>query len=1796
MDESPLYEAFSELPPAVPLRPDQNLALLKTAQTTWRDSHAQWHALFQQGPAIAELLQQAPESEVLAFIKEHWRAHWKARAPMTPRSRREQAVVLLGAHLQAAVQWACGAGQLDAEQLRPALNLLDAPDAPASIDGRAVQVETLALELPGGGSAALPGALVLSVLGEAPVQQLLYLPSQEQPLRVFATREEMESALHAQRLALWPREAGAREDQAAIAYSVTSKPLRMALRQTMEAFYLEFEEALGRDLGATPVQDEPRSYPAIEAVALRLADTQLFAPAPELPDWQASGGATSAEDLGAMRADAALEVRLAQVQCQREAIERYLDGDGADDEDGARRAERLKALQLQCATLRSAQLSADVATREVLDHDSLQGLASLRSVHQDAIRRLYDARLEGMRAELALQASLHAVVPEERRQLNDFFDNPTASQRSLPAVVVSNLTLLAAADEVDELDIRQELYGPLLIQCADHAEATEALEASEVAESALAADTAITGGAWLYWPGRYGGLQRFASVAELEQGLFRRLPEAGGLDIEYAVIDADALQYALDNQLYACEQAATAELASDEALHPQALQRLKLQALDDCGVALHQAREMALQQVQEQERAQRLAAAVPDWLKGRSAEQNQEWQALGQDYRQASDRALAMLAQTLAPRQRFVQQHLQDWLQRKFDDPEAYEVVLDLPHSVTRTKEFSGDPALGAVVEKVVTRPSDQRVKLALAQLALDNNLDEILDRLHFMTVQVSGGTEAGRARRESAIDLPWLRECIADLDMAQAYEDRLRATFLGDADGKEDAMVMDHRRECLVEPYRLILKMHVQRFAARSELNADAAQQVSVAIDATSAEAWQRIVLRAATFTVGGTDTDDQPTTLSGVTFIEEQLSGRTVLVLPDAPDDRWLRAYPSLEAAREGLFELCLNDAFARYLCTRALEGSQAGHMARLKGAQLKHFDAMIGVGAGWPASTSLAAHLLDAHMGRLIQAHRDTSRSNQELLLEQAALKDARALVYLKMFLGVLPFVGTVMAINDAWESANAAVDAFLKDDNVEGVDQLRYMLLSLVDAAMDALPGASAAPNAGATRRLVRQRQLRLGQSMATLPVRRAERAAASAFTGYEYTGDVRLNALELGTQGIYRNVFRHAAGNFIVREGNIYSVELADSPRTWRLSGSATKTYKQPVTLDEAGNWQTHGAVYGTLVNGGLAGGGGVLGVLADGIDPYWPAVIRERLPRWWGDRLFRQQMRMLRQAQGSADLLDAQLVRTRDLELSISADMPARLLEDAFAKDVELAIRTFQDQQAALAVAHGRKATDIKANMSRAALVVVERSVRIADHGKFSATQLLDSIDGVTGSLLDVVPDPALLLERLRTLGLLRERLVEQMNKAELALRRSQEWYAKLTLGDHKSKVAAGYAEVQKSYSPALYACIRTGQYAELVSRYRSGLDLLEWMRFGMRIVESRRRLDRSLFAHEHLLEVRPSAAQRKRILEQCIDAYHEYLQQLRIWEAGDTEFIDALYFERLTDNLQVNIADARAWIGKIPDQRPTLKPGAPGKRVFETVDDQLLVGVEAPAKGDVPAQFTIEGVNGLQEVYTQGASGKWALQVPATAGSPQPGATLKQLRKQAQARVDRLPGYRAKVDGYVKKGMGGKDLEDMLGSEARELSRLARKIAQLDADAPLVKTLDDNASNLREAGRTLRIDTAIKTRHPTEGDLQYLLEQERVVIGKIGELAELRKRPDGRRDFMQEYEVRRLEPDEPLWYAHFHYDQAAPASNGNFVAAHLKTVEERYAGRQWQATPGLAEPWRGAIGRGIAEAHFLTL
>ncbi|MDR6925082.1 dermonecrotic toxin domain-containing protein [Pseudomonas sp. BE134] len=1075
-------------------------------------------------------------------LNERWNAYWDARAPGTPVSRRERAGQLYRSHFEACAQVAFARRTLTAEQLQPLLIILEPPASGLCLNDQPIHTEQLTLVLSDSGTLKLPAAWVIHVGDRQPAAQWLYLPGRPVPIQRFNQRSDMEDWLSGQSLV--PQ--GLPDDDVRFEYTAKTEPLTV---------------------GITELLLRPQYANAI-----------VFAVPPDLEIPLPNNSIEDEQPLfDSLFADIPWPQRQASLNRQRDALEALL-GDELDSDRHPSFKEALK-------TLETAEQAADTAASALLYRSRAFDFATINR----EFSALYQAHKDGLRAEAQLQLALKQLDSDEFSLLKAVLDTPLAANRDA-SITAASLTLSMTGHNSSVTT--QALIGPFVI--------TRAPLDAPTPHSFL-----------LYWPGVGGGLQRFANRTELERQLFKIQDQDQILALQLNKIVTDPLHDSLDKRASHFE-----EQAAHRRQHAEGLETLRKQTLATLQVPVPAARSLAFAHLLEQSRSVKLFSLLPDWLATLSASERVELKGLVEAYLLAMRRSHAQLEIALPPRDDFTRQQVQARLRKDFALNGHFSVQLDLPDAVTLQKQLS-DGAAPGTPQKLVAVPSAARSKMsleALAQLNIDNTpsmqLEPLSLRLGFMRLEITAADETERRALASGITLPWLRKVLPELDLPQAYENLIRDAFMGSA--SETTFIKEHRRECLIEPWRLMLQLQGTCARLQKQINQNEWQVLSIAIAADTPQAWnvadKRIVLLPAYLSAGGKDTPNEGgTTLSGVTFVQEKVSGMTLLYLPDSPDGQFLRRYDNLETARRALFNLCLRSEMVSYLAARALIGDVRAHASRINQAVLKHFDAMIGVGLPWPKTTSLSAHLLNAHMGRLIEAHRGTSRSNDALYLERYALNGPRAFNYIKMALGMVPFVGAGIALYDAWNSANRAVASLLRGEVGDGLTEIESVLMSLVDAAMDLLPGGSVgARTAKGARSLTRIRQLRaLGQKAGALqaPSKRRARHVVQRFAGYEYEKPISLTGLEPATHGIYRNVYRHADGDFIVRQGRIYQVERNSDSRNWRLCGTRQKTYKQPVGLDEAGNWDTYFGVYGVTFEGGGLGGGGVLGHLADGLDP-----------------------------------------------------------------------------------------------------------------------------------------------------------------------------------------------------------------------------------------------------------------------------------------------------------------------------------------------------------------------------------------------------------------------------------------------------------------------------------------------------------------------------------------------------------------------------------------------------------------
>jgi hypothetical protein len=1740
-ETTPLAADFGLVFP-LPANPDQGLSL--SAAVRWEECCDQWLTLMAQSPQSA--------------LNSDW---WSARALGTDRSRRAQAIRLYRQHFEASSQWAFAQGILDAGQIKTLLAIIDPPEQTTTPAPPLVYIEQLNLEDDNGLSAKLAGALVITKDTDQPVTQLLYLPSHSSAWMTFQSRIELERWLieHQPQRFDQPRLS---TDTVKVDYTVLDTTVLHS-----------GGEALLSRLSVAPAD--------------RLGNAAALATPPELSLEEINDDAAL---FGQLSPDIPLGVRHRALAQQRAALEALL----GDDFSGDANDPRLQRLQQQLEALTAAEQASTAAATALLDTSTDLKWLELRHQPGPHYAALRQARQDGLRAEAELQLSLNQINREEHQWLISVLDAP--DQPRAADLVVARLELSAMDIEGDTSRTQtEELDGVLLF-------------ANPSALLAHSTDSLL-----LYWPGRFGGLQRFASRQLLEQSLFKRPANDPTLALHILPLNGPPFEYALQIQLHSCEQHAARIIAADPgpsraSQRAAGLEKLREQTLACLTVPQSAARELVFAHIVEQTHSSALAAQLPSWHRELSTVQRDRFKTLFKSYIAAMRGSHQWFERELPPREAFAIRAIDARLRQDFDLSQQVEVLLDVPDSTNWRKVVMEGAAPGTPQQTVLVA-SKQRSKLSLGDLALSNIDQQMWWRLSLMRVEVSGGDATQQQKLKSTITTSWLRKLVTELDLAGKYETLIRETFLGSSTAS--TFSHEYRRECLSEPWRLMLRLQGEFAVLAKDIDSNGRQVLEIAIDANSREAFardgKRIELLPAHLTVGGKDTHGEgPSTLSGVTFIVERISGLTLLYLPDSPDGVFLRQFDSLEQARMRLFNDCLRTSTVNYLAGRALKGDFAHHVSRINQARVKNFDGLIGVGTPWPASTSLAAHLLDAHMGRLLEAHRATSRSNDALYLEQVALKSGAMFNYLKMAVGMLPFIGTAIALYDAWNSANLAVAAFLRGDFGHGLAEVEALLMSLIDAAMDILPGTTATP--AAARVATRSRQWRaLSKSPRALQVstQRQARRSLERFKGYEYEKPISLAGLQPGTEGLYRNVYHHTDGDFMLSHGRLYRIELAGNPPSWRLSGTSTRTYKQPIALDETGQWNTHYRVYGTVIEGGGVGGGAVLGHMADGLDPLWPAAIRRWLPRWWTDRALRRQLTLTNTADAYTRQLDTLTSNSNNtlehyfgLELAQRPAFRARA-DAACASDIDIAQAHYLNLDELMLYSHGRKRAQIEDIQSRCAWIIVDRSVRRIGLLKERLLEHRDLIEQlVNRSDATPVNDTVSHLQLMAQRKVIRKDFLKYFDQVHMTVEEANRWNRRITNRTQKSKMANDMATVNEKFSDANHFYLKTAHTLDIITHYDAVTDL-SWMYFHLQLKTARNKVGRALLTQQQLPHVSASVSQRNMVLDDCLATYAEFRRQLGAWTLGYPQHLDLEQVTAFLDNLDKVEDFARHAIKTRPSVVP--KEGRAGQQLFETEDNQLLIGIASTDAVTRQKRFTVEGVDGRTETWLPRSSGKYHLSEPTGSVQPELPKDVAPLLAEARKRLEAANAYSRKVEGYARQDMLPVDLEHMMSSEATELTMRARAIERLSPTDAVALQLRNRAKDMLRTGRNLRIEQSMNSKTPTEGYLDYLLDQQVVDIRREGGLRDLGKRTDGRRDFLQEYEVRdlRSKPAQTLWYAHFHYTSAKPQFS-DFVKGHLKLPSQRNLGLQWQkdvaASGGTVEAiWRGDIGKPLGSKHFST-
>ena len=1691
-----------------------------------------------------QLLERVRQLDIKTAVTTAWNGYWASRAPGTPVSRRQRAAQLYRNHFEAAGLWLKAQSPTRADPLKPLFTLIDPPKDTLAVDGLTVFTEQLLLKRSDASLVELPGAWVVTLDTEQPVSQLLYVPFGTPVWQVFTQRTGMERWVLDHQVELF----GAQDPSATVTYRIRSQPLSTGIEQWLsllaeaqwrsasapldtQVFRLGAPSAL---LHTDELDQHRRSQPLFSAPPLgqpASADAQAFDSPPAF---------------GLLSADLAVSQHHAMIRQQRQAIEALL----AD-------ASRMRAFKLQLDALKQQQQAANTAAQAMLARRPLD-TATLNTHYT----LLYTARREGLRAEAKLQQALAQISIDELTRLETVLDHPLRADRTDDACVASITLSITRKNNATATVTTHELKGPLVIATAQ----------------ALAAPPEAAHSLLLYWPGSGGGLQRFGSRQALALSVLHILPDEQVLSADLKELTVDALDHGLNLQQVAFdEQAAQVRLDHPAPLEDRQqqieLQKLRLRALETLRVPRHEARDLAYLQIIEQDNSSHLAEQLPAWLRDQALAHRARLKPLIQAYLPALRRAQGLFDQSLPARDDYVRLQIDARLRRDFDLKHGYSVQLELPDAVQQQRDTITGGNIGGTPTRIVDVPSSKRSKISLEQLAVVNIDSAMSLRLGFVSAHVKADNDTEKAALQVGLTGDYLLRMVRDLNLAKQYERLIYDTFNGH--DQESTFERQYRREALIEPWRLMLRLQGLCARMQDQLTDDELRLLDIAIDADSESAWRagswRISLLPAHLAIGGRDTkEEQPITLAGITFIHEETSGRTLLYLPDTPDQRFLRRYDSLDQARRGLFDLCQTDNMVLYVAGRAIKGDVRAHMLRIDQAQQKRFVDIIGAGTRWPVTTSLAAHQLNAHMGRLIEAHRNDARSNEDLALERYALKSGHLFNGIKIALGFVPFVGTAVSLIDGVTNLHGAIDAFRHGDTHHGIEQLASVFECLMFAAMDVVPMlAVPAVRADAARQLMRLRQNSLTTGLdptwKSLPSRRPE-SVLQRFDGYAYEKPISLAGLQPANEGIYRQVYRHGEGDFIVNQGQVFQVEYDKTYRTLRLSGTRTKSYKQPVGLDNSGGWDTHGALYGALVDGGLAGGGNVLGALLDHLEPRWPVAIRALLPLEWTDHAMRRHMAINRRINAIGTEMDPQLPRTNALlqtyqnAHAVTQTSLAPALQRALAREIELATRQYQALQEVMPFNSRSNLRALQNDASRSAWIIVDRSVHQARIAARNVENLANAFDAI-----HITSTQAGDLRRtFRQRKEISQQILNEMDVLESAIEHINTWRDRLTVQAHRDHIGSDASLITRTYDVEFRDAVRTSHRIETFLNYDDADDYSHFYLQGQ-LFTAYLDVNAALQTQRYVSLVSTTPTQRMRILESCISSYNQFRVRLMTLSAGYPRHFDMPQLEPLLTELEKMAHHARRRLAERAPIRPATQPNEPRREVFETEDNRLLIGSPSNDPTTGRPRYEIENAMGQAENWVRNSSGRYQLQNPTTYPLAAPDSSTRTFMiNEAKQRITAIPDYVAKVKEYAGRNMLPVDVEEMMIREAAELTLRSNRIARVAADDTIIQQLKDESANLTRMGRQLRTEQTLKTRKPTDGMLDDLARHGVVEVKKTSPLQALGKRPDGRTDYLQEFEIWTKEPARLLWYAHFHYSKKTPLL-GEFEKGHLKLPEHRF-------------------------------
>ncbi|MDD2048887.1 hypothetical protein [Pseudomonas putida] len=1292
--------------------------------------------------------------------------------------------------------------------------------------------------------------------------------------------------------------------------------------------------------------------------------------------------------------------------------------------------------------------------------------------------------------------------------------------------------------------------------------------------------------AWLlHKSGHFGGLSVFADQTQLNNALLKTLYGAWPETLLESAWpqDAQALLKHLDETTevpsivmvpittHVFDYLTQTQLALFTRTASSALQTLQ----QNLAISTNQARVQAFERLAQRNRTAHIHTKMQS-LTHLDDAQRAQLAAAFEALRVAMLSSSRLLQRDLPERGLFARNKLHERLRQSFSVPTLPDITLDIADRTFKQRVPLPESGM-ANAYKLVVAFSPERSDVPLEKFLLWALDEDLTMRLGNARILFGDNTPA---QMRQQLTLSYIANLVKELDLAGAYERQIVDAFKGLTDGSQWAAQL--RQETLRAPFEQQLSIiNLSRSANLDEegqhlLERFCQEQQDTAL--TTTIDYFTLELMPGVAADGSSNRVD----LSGVCVLQAE-TGPVLLLLPDAPNEQVISQYDSTENACRALEEMAYTEAMRSYLASLPLEGDASDHLSYINTAVLQKYTGFIGLGSR--RQEPWAQFQANLQMGQLIVENRTSSRSQRDLFLEQAAIRHGRVYDYIKMAMSLVPLVGTTIALYDGWNAANASVEAFLRGDAREGIEHLNSVFLSMVDALLDLTPGSLAANSNAVARTSTRQRTLSTGIPLATV----TRRSPSDPFIGYEAEAPAGRWVDHPAAYGT--GVVQHAESlsDYIVRHGRYFQVEWDETYRTWRLKGTHARTYKQPVKLSETGHWQTHGSLSGRIIDNGLAGGGAYLGTL---YNRGWQTLRGYLRPQ--PARLSPVEVvssidtgRLAQQArlQLTTDALNRAHGFRADRTRGTPAD-PAtikRALQEA--TDQLQAFVTFHEQsldrlhtiRSQVRPAQYRAIyDDLGINLGRQHPKLLQRR-RTQMHNCFhDLDRLLQTFDEITNNPL----------EHLRQLQRIHEELTAALGRLEAEVRRIGHIRNRLqrnNLTIYDQDIAA----LDMPLDPHGYRIVRLSSLAAGIFKPPS-VESYDFLLMLRRVNREVLELRSALFSHGDLAAAGLSRAETHRFLLQLKQRYQRFVNHMLSWQDIFPDFFTAETTRQMRQELAslINEVDG-ALSASSPSKKIAGNRGRSRPRLFETVDQQLLIGHEISVDGQ-PTMVVNRTVNSETHTsYTRAPNGKWQ---PARTASAAPSGPLTSLVASANKRLADVPGQRSKLQQYKGLNMLPADLEDLAQGYAATLRDLAQDIVRKSADdltdalQTLVQRLEQAADELTTFGRQLRIEQIKASQQPGISHLQYLHTQEQVDIHWSRTLEPARNKQGNPIEYLEEYRIDDRSTGTPLWYAHFHFKNTPGKGFARLEAGHLKLASEVNQG---------SGAWRGPITESQATALF---